>query len=132
MLCIIEANPGIFFCACKSQGPKGARQKRLLYIRLNQAKLRVAQFDEVRALSDLANQPAAAVLTHGVGRPMVLASSFVGGPRYNRQLYYDGMAIVRKQGKADLFITFTANATWPEVKVAHRKSATTSLAGCSS
>jgi hypothetical protein len=87
-------------------------------MRLNQDKLRVAQFDEVRSLSHLANQPANAVLTHGVGRPMVLASSFVGGPRYNRQLYYDGMAIVRKHGKADLFITFTANANWPEVKAA--------------
>ena len=85
---------------------------------MNQSKLRVAQFDEVRSLGDLANQPANAVLTHGIGRPVVLASSIVGGPRYNRQLYYDGMAIVRKQGKADLFITFTANANWPEVKAA--------------
>jgi hypothetical protein len=118
-LCYASLRPtrAIFLCI-QISGSKGARQKRLLYIRLNQAKLRVAQFDEVRALSDLANQPAGAVLTHGVGRPMVLASSFVGGPRYNRQLYYDGMAIVRKQGKADLFITFTANATWPEVKAA--------------
>ena len=32
------------------------------------------------------------------------------------QLYHDGMAIVRKHGKADMFITFTAHPNLPEVK----------------
>jgi hypothetical protein len=32
-----------------------------------------------------------------------------------QQLYQDGMAIVRKLGKADLFITFTCNPKWPEI-----------------
>ena len=32
-----------------------------------------------------------------------------------RQLYQDAMAIVRKKGKPDLFITMTANPKWPEI-----------------
>ena len=31
------------------------------------------------------------------------------------QLYQDAMAIVRKKGKPDLFITFTCNPKWPEI-----------------
>ncbi len=33
-----------------------------------------------------------------------------------QQLYQDGMAIVRKLGKADLFVTFTCNPKWPEIQ----------------
>lgn len=32
-----------------------------------------------------------------------------------QQKYLDAMAIARKFGKADLFITFTANPEWPEI-----------------
>jgi hypothetical protein len=42
-----------------------------------------------------------------------------------QQLYHDGMAIVRKVGKADLFVTFTANTNWPEVRDALRGKACT-------
>jgi hypothetical protein len=31
------------------------------------------------------------------------------------QRYQDSMAIVREEGKPDLFITFTANPKWTEV-----------------
>ena len=30
-------------------------------------------------------------------------------------LYQDAMAVVRKLGKPDLFITFTCNPQWPEI-----------------
>ena len=33
-----------------------------------------------------------------------------------RQRYHDAMAIVVKKGKPDLFITFTCNPNWPEIK----------------
>ena len=33
-----------------------------------------------------------------------------------KNLYLDSMAIVRKYGKPDLFITFTCNPRWPEVQ----------------
>lgn len=44
-----------------------------------------------------------------------MGSNFIGGPRHLQQVYQDGMAIVRKLGKADLFITFTCNPKWPEI-----------------
>ena len=32
-----------------------------------------------------------------------------------QQMYQDAMAVIRKRGKPDLFLTFTANPTWPEI-----------------
>ena len=47
---------------------------------------------------------AGAVRGDQAGRPrIVLPSSFIGGQRYNMQLYQDAMAMVRKLGKPDLF-----------------------------
>ncbi len=51
-----------------------------------------------------------------VGRAIVLPSSFLGGPRHMHQLYQDAMAIVRKLGKPDLFITITCNPKWREIQ----------------
>jgi hypothetical protein len=45
------------------------------------------------------------------GRMVILPPSFTGGPRYMTSLYRDAMAIVRKLGKPDLFITMTCNPT---------------------
>jgi len=50
-----------------------------------------------------------------LGTRVVLPSSFPGGPRHMQQSYMDAMAIVRKFGKPDFFVTFTANRGWPEV-----------------
>ena len=47
-----------------------------------------------------------------VGRPIILASSFTGGPRAMLQKYQDTMTICRKYGKPDLFITKTCNPKW--------------------
>ena len=52
---------------------------------------------------------------NAVGSQVILSSTFTGGPRYMRQLYQDAMAIVRKKGKPDLFITMTANPKLPEI-----------------
>ncbi|CAF1613761.1 unnamed protein product [Adineta ricciae] len=49
------------------------------------------------------------------GRIVILPSSFQGSPRAMQQNYQDAMAIVRKYGKSDLFITFTCNPTWREI-----------------
>jgi hypothetical protein len=38
-------------------------------------------------------------------------------PRHMHQLYQDAMSVVRCFGKLDLFITFTCNPDWPEIKV---------------
>jgi len=53
-----------------------------------------------------------------VGLPVVLPSTFQGGPRFMQQRYQDCMAVVRHYGKPDLFITFTCNPKWQEVRVA--------------
>jgi hypothetical protein len=51
-----------------------------------------------------------------VGRAIILPSTFVGGPIYMHQAYQDVMRIVAKLGKPDLFITFTCNPQWPEIR----------------
>jgi hypothetical protein len=38
-----------------------------------------------------------------IGVPIILPSSFTGGPRSQSQLYQDNMALVRKYGKVSLF-----------------------------
>lgn len=53
---------------------------------------------------------------NNLGKRIILASSFIGGPRHMRQLYMDAMNIVRRFGKPDLFITFTCNAKWVEIQ----------------
>jgi len=50
-----------------------------------------------------------------VGRRIVLAPTFQGGPRHMFQLYHDSMSIVAELGKPDLFITVTCNPNWPEI-----------------
>ncbi|KAG9319383.1 hypothetical protein KVV02_002733 [Mortierella alpina] len=83
---------------------------RLFYIKNNQKKLRV---DLYKGIMDAINRDRGANET---GRLVVLPSSFAGGPRYMNALYQDAMTIVRYYGKPDLFITFTCNPNWDEIK----------------
>ncbi|WVZ78307.1 hypothetical protein U9M48_026043 [Paspalum notatum var. saurae] len=53
-----------------------------------------------------------------VGQRIILPSSFTGGPRYMYQNYQDSIAICRKYGCPDLFVTFTSNAAWTEISEA--------------
>ncbi|GES80818.1 LOW QUALITY PROTEIN: uncharacterized protein LOC114645498 [Rhizophagus clarus] len=53
--------------------------------------------------------------TGNIEKKVILSSSFTGSARYMQQLYQDSMAIVRKFGKPDLFITVTCNPKWPEI-----------------
>ncbi|GBN93104.1 hypothetical protein AVEN_142925-1 [Araneus ventricosus] len=48
------------------------------------------------------------------GKLIILPSSFQGSPRHMQQNYQDAMAMVRKFGKPDLFLTFTCNPSWSE------------------
>jgi len=82
--------------------------QRLLWVRLNQQQLRV---DLYQGVADALLQDNLA----DIGRMVVLPATFLGGPRHMHQLYQDAMALVRKQGKPDLFITMTSNPKWPEV-----------------
>jgi hypothetical protein len=49
------------------------------------------------------------------GHMVVLPATFAGSPRHMNQLYQNSMALVRKFGKPDLFITMTCNSNWPEI-----------------
>ncbi|XP_015124926.1 uncharacterized protein LOC107046742 [Diachasma alloeum] len=51
-----------------------------------------------------------------VGKIVILPSTFIGSPRNMAQNYQDAMAIVRKYGKPDLFITMTCNPRWREIE----------------
>ncbi|GBN45150.1 hypothetical protein AVEN_62807-1 [Araneus ventricosus] len=44
-----------------------------------------------------------------------VAAIFVGSPRHMQQNYQDAMAMVRKFGKPDLFLTFTCKPSWSEI-----------------
>uniref|UniRef100_K3Z2Q3 ATP-dependent DNA helicase n=1 Tax=Setaria italica TaxID=4555 RepID=K3Z2Q3_SETIT len=51
-----------------------------------------------------------------VGKRTVLSPTFIGGPRNMRRRYMDAMALVRKFGKPDIFLTMTCNPNWDEIK----------------
>lgn len=90
-------------------------QQRLNWVRYNQKALRAELYS---GLADAihAHDAPADITGATIGKPYILPSSFTGGPRYQQQGYQDSMALVRKLGKPDLFVTFTCNPTWPEIK----------------
>ncbi|RAL48753.1 hypothetical protein DM860_001073 [Cuscuta australis] len=49
------------------------------------------------------------------GQRIILPSSFTGGMRYMFNNGQDAMAICRRYGYPDLFITITCNPQWPEI-----------------
>lgn len=75
-----------------------------------QLKYRTASFNEVRAMVYTGVTDASEA-----GQRVILPSSFIGGPRYLYQNYLDSVALCRKYGCPDLFITFTSNPLWSEV-----------------
>jgi hypothetical protein len=78
-----------------------------------QAKYRGAR---VAAVED---QLSSGVHANNIGQPVIrMPSNFVGSARYYQQLYMDAMALPKKFGKPDLFITITCNPLWPEISAA--------------
>ncbi|CAL1392123.1 unnamed protein product [Linum trigynum] len=51
------------------------------------------------------------------GKPVILAASHTGSPRYKYENFQDAMAICKWIGYPDLFITFTCNSNWPEIQL---------------
>lgn len=51
-----------------------------------------------------------------VGKRVILPSSFTGGARYIFNNCQDAMAICKRFGYPDLFITIMCNANWPEIR----------------
>ena len=100
--------------------------QRLEYQKQNQKALRADTYKSVkeateerlREMEDLA--PREDAIYRDDHRPAmigrkILCSSFQGGPRWYNTKFQDAMAIVRKYGKPDYFITMTCNPKWPEI-----------------
>jgi hypothetical protein len=57
-----------------------------------------------------------AIEARDFGRAVILPQSFYGGARNKALKYHNSMALVRRFGKPTLFITFTTNPQWPEIR----------------
>ncbi|XP_022032343.1 uncharacterized protein LOC110933428 [Helianthus annuus] len=84
--------------------------ERLNYIRFQQTKLRCESFNSLKNVQEGGQSD----LSH-TGKPVILPSSFTGGSHYMMQNYLDAMALCRKYGYPDFFITITCNPKWPEM-----------------
>ncbi|VDN26965.1 unnamed protein product, partial [Cylicostephanus goldi] len=51
-----------------------------------------------------------------LGKLVNMPQTYVGSRKWYQKLYSDAMAVSLKLGKPDLFITFTGNQEWPEIK----------------
>ena len=51
-----------------------------------------------------------------LGKRFILPSTFTGSTRCMQQHLQDALAINRFYGGGDLFVTMTANPSWPEIK----------------
>lgn len=84
--------------------------ERLLFIRLNQQKLRADDYIHLRD----------AIVNDGnmreIGQMVILPATFTGSPRHMHEYAQDAMTYVRNHGRPDLFITFTCNPSWIEIE----------------
>lgn len=84
--------------------------ERLNYIRFHQRQLRSEQYIDLRdAIINDRNGT-------DIGRLTILPSSYVGSPRHMHEYAQDAMTYVRNYGRPDLFITFTCNPQWADIK----------------
>lgn len=82
---------------------------RLDWIRQNQRTIRAEKYSgliDANGQDDLQN----------AGRRIILPPTVLGSPRFYNEKFQDAMAIVRKYGKPDLFLTFTCNPKWQEIQ----------------
>ncbi|KAI8561187.1 hypothetical protein RHMOL_Rhmol04G0318500 [Rhododendron molle] len=94
-------------------------QNRLTFYKMNQGKLRVELYKELKDIGPDELGP------NQIGKRVVLPSSFIGGPRHMFEIFQDSMAITRYNHHPDIFLTMTANPSWPEIIAAllpHQKS----------
>jgi hypothetical protein len=89
--------------------------ERLDYIKFNQNAIRAELYQGLEDLLNV-NDTNETNNLENMGKKVILPSSFTGSPRQMHQLYQDSMAIVRRYGKPDLFITVTCNPYWPEIQ----------------
>ena len=87
-------------------------QNRLLWLCLNQTKLRAALYS---GLQDAMGAADGDVNLADLGQHVILPSSYIGGPHHMQQQFQDSMAIACFFQKVDLFITVMTNPKWPEI-----------------
>ncbi|CAH2101234.1 unnamed protein product [Euphydryas editha] len=86
--------------------------ERLNFICRNQQKLRA---DDYIHLRDALNQDAS-VNAANIGQNVILSFSFTGSPSYLDEKTKDAMTYVRNYGRPDVFVTFTCNPEWKDIK----------------
>ncbi|XP_072054776.1 uncharacterized protein [Arachis hypogaea] len=87
---------------------------KLRWVRQRQKELRAELYQGLQDALHTGENNAESVLEN-VGRRTILPSSFVGSRRDMTQRYEDGMVIVLKEGKPDIFLTMTCNPSWSEI-----------------
>jgi len=83
---------------------------RLTWVRDHQRQIRAELYS---GLMDAVHE---GVDASSIGRRVVLPSSITSSPRYMQKNLQDALALLRRFGGSDLFITFTANPHWPEIE----------------
>ena len=53
---------------------------------------------------------------HDIERAVILQATFTGSPRQMQEYAQDALSYVRSYGRPDLFITFTCNPDWIEIR----------------
>jgi len=86
-------------------------QNRLKYLHLNKKKFHVDLYQGLQDAIATDDNSAAAIR-----RRIILPSTFTVGPHHMVQNYQDAMAICRWVGCPDVFVTFTCNPQWLEIK----------------
>ncbi|XP_020999390.2 uncharacterized protein LOC110281460 [Arachis duranensis] len=85
--------------------------RKLRWVQTRQKKLRVELYQGLQNALHTGETNA-----ENVGRKRtILPSSFIGSRRDMTQRYEDGMAIVLKEGKPDIFLIMTCNPSWTEI-----------------
>lgn len=85
--------------------------QRLSYIKFNQDTIRCDVLNGLQEAIDCGDTDASLA-----GKRIILPDSFTGSPRYMFNNCQDAMAICKRFGYPDLFITITCNANWSEIR----------------
>lgn len=88
-------------------------RQRLDFIRHNQRSLRMECYQGI--VDHIENNSLNEANQVRLGNAVILPATYIGSPRCLQQLYQDSMAICRKIGRPDFFITMTCNPKWPEI-----------------